>query len=317
MFYSVRHITQFRYSNPVRESVMEVRMQPRSESPQAVRNFQIATVPRANLYAYTDHFGNAVYNFNVLREHSELRIDVQSVVEVNPPTMLPPAADSLEWQRINKLNLKTEHYDFLEPSEFAHETAALRSFVLAHGLDSPEGDPLTALGHVNRTIYEAFDYAIGVTGVHSPIDDPLHAGRGVCQDFAHIMIAIVRHWGIPARYVSGYLYHGRQDKDRSTSDATHAWIEAWLPSFGWIGLDPTNNIMAGERHIRAAIGRDYADVPPTRGTFKGPAKSELAVAVSVGPTSAPVRHQEFLRIAPAVRLTASSQTRDAEYQQQQ
>jgi transglutaminase-like putative cysteine protease len=317
MFYSVRHSTQFRYSSPVRESVMEVRMQPRSESRQAVRNFQIATVPRTNIYAYTDHFGNAVYNFNVLRQHSELRIDVQSVVEVNPAPPLPPSADPLEWHRINKFNLKTEHYDFLGASEFALETPALRSFMLRHGLEMPKTDPLSALIQLNRTIYDAFDYAVGVTGVHSPIDDPLRAGRGVCQDFAHIMIAVVRSWGIPARYVSGYLYHRHQDKDRSTSDATHAWVEAWLPTFGWIGLDPTNNIMAGERHIRAAVGRDYADVPPTRGTFTGGATTELAVAVNVAPTSAPVRHQEFLRIAPAVRSVASPQTRDSEYQQQQ
>jgi hypothetical protein len=117
------------------------------------------------------------------------------------------------------------------------------------------------------------------------------------------MIAIARSWGVPARYVSGYLYHRRQDKDRSGEDATHAWIEAYLPSFGWIGFDPTNNIMTGERHIRVAVGRDYDDVPPTRGTFKGGAESELGVAVAVEPTSAPVRHEEFLRVARPMSVT--------------
>ena len=119
MFYSIRHITRFRYSNPVRESVMELKMQPRSEGNQALRNFQITTNPRAQLYAYTDHFGNAVYHFNVLREHSELRIEAQSVIEVNQAPALPPAADSLEWQRYNSLNLTAEHYGLLGPSIFA------------------------------------------------------------------------------------------------------------------------------------------------------------------------------------------------------
>jgi transglutaminase-like putative cysteine protease len=297
MFYSVRHITRFRYSNPVRESVMELKMQPRSEWHQALRNFQIATLPRAQLYAYTDHFGNAVYHFNVLREHSELRIEAQSVIEVNHLPVLPAAADPLEWQRYNGLNLRAEHYDLLGPSTFACPSPELAGFTAAHSLERPEGDTLTALKQLNTEIYGAFDYEVGATQVHSPITHALAERRGVCQDFAHIMIAIARNWGVPARYVSGYLYHRRQDKDRSGEDATHAWVETYLPSLGWIGFDPTNNIMAGERHIRVAVGRDYADVPPTRGTFKGNAESELAVAVTVEPTSAPVRHEEFLRVA--------------------
>jgi transglutaminase-like putative cysteine protease len=316
MFYSIRHVTRFRYSRPVRQTVMELRMQPRSELPQTVRSFQIVTVPRAHLYAYTDHFGNAVYHFNVLREHPELRIDAQSVVEVTPVAPLPPAADTLEWQRFNDFNLKPEHHDFLGPSAFTRETAALRAFIAQRELEKPGVDPLSAIRRLNSTIYESFDYAVGVTGVDSPIDDPLRAGRGVCQDFAHIMIAIARNWGIPARYVSGYLYHRRDDRDRSATDASHAWVEVWLPSFGWIGFDPTNNLATGERHIRAAVGRDYADVPPTRGTYKGAVESELAVAVSVMPTSAPVRHEEFLRVARTIRPAEFNRSSEAEQQQQ-
>ena len=318
MFYSVRHITRFRYSNPVRESVMELKMQPRSESQQALRNFQIATLPRAQLYAYTDHFGNAVYHFNVLREHSELRIEAQSVIEVGQVPALPAMADSLEWQRYNGLNLRTEHHDVLGPSTFACPSLELAQFMAAHDLERPKDDTLTALKKLNTVIYGAFDYEVGVTQVHSPIEQALAEGRGVCQDFAHIMIAILRNWGVPARYVSGYLYHRRQDKDRSGDDATHAWVEAYLPSFGWIGFDPTNNIMAGERHIRVAVGRDYDDVPPTRGTYKGGAESELAVAVTVEPTSAPVRHEEFLRVTrPMSANKEKSSSADQYYFQQQ
>lgn len=318
MFYSIRHITQFRYSQPVHESVMELRMQPRSEGSVALRNFHISTTPRAQLFGYTDWLGNAVYHFNVLRAHEELRIDVSAVVEMSPRPAAPAAADRLEWERFNSLNLTSEHFELIGPSKFARPSAALAAFAQSHDLERPKGDPLTALKHLSQSIFESFDYEIGVTEVHSPIDDALVAKRGVCQDFSHIMIAIARSWGIPTRYVSGYLFHRRKGEDRSGEGATHAWVEAYLPSFGWIGFDPTNNILANERHIRVAVGRDYADVPPTRGTFKGDAESELAIAVFVEPTQAQVRHETFLRVArPSRTLTPSAETAERSYHQQQ
>jgi transglutaminase-like putative cysteine protease len=318
MHYSIRHVTLFRYSNPVRESIMELRMQPRSEGQQALRSFQISTSPRAQLYAYTDHSGNAIYHFNVLREHSELRIEANSVVATQPARALPAHVDTLEWQRYNSLNLSGEHYDLLENSEFARMTPALQEFMAANDLMRPLADPLTALSSVMGLIWAQFEYDVAATEVHSPIEDALRSRRGVCQDFTHIMIAIARAWGIPARYVSGYLFHRSDHKDRSAEDATHAWVEAWLPSLGWVGFDPTNNVYAEERHIRVAIGRDYADVPPTRGTFKGAADSELSVAVTVAPTSAPVRHEEFLRVArPATPRKDKRTAVDDLYQQQQ
>ena len=313
MFYSIRHVTRFRYSAPVRESVMELRMQPRSEGPQTLRSFQIVTQPRAQLYAYTDHAGNAVYHFNVLREHEELRIEAQAVVEVARPPALPQAADGLEWERYNAYNLTAQHYDLLGPSKFARPSPALAAFARARGLEQPDGDPLGALKRLMNAIRDSFEYELGITQVHSPIEHALEHGRGVCQDFAHIMIAVARGWGIPTRYVSGYLHHGRQD--RSEDSATHAWVESYLPSLGWIGFDPTNGMLANERHIRAAVGRDYADVPPTRGTFKGVAESELAIAVSVSPTQAPVRHEDFLRVARP--MSAPKPTDRAYHQQQQ
>lgn len=297
MFYSIRHVTRFRYSAPVRESVMEIRMQPRSEGPQMLRSFQIATNPRSQLYAYTDHFGNAVYHFNVLKAHEELRIEAQAVIEIARFVPLPEALDTLEWERFNTYNLSHDHFDLLEPSRFAGPSPALAIFLAEKELEKPQGDPLTALRRLNSVLNGAFEYESGITQADSPIDHALEERRGVCQDFAHIMIAIARQWGIPARYVSGYLYHKPKTKDRSNPDATHAWIECYLPSIGWVGFDPTNNVLADERHIRVAVGRDYADVPPTRGTFKGVAESELAIAVSVEPTQAPVRHEDFLRVA--------------------
>ena len=316
MYYSIRHVTRFRYDVPVRESVMELRMQPRSEGPQALRSFQIATNPRAQLYAYSDYLGNAVYHFNVLRQHGELRIEMQAVIEMAEMRALPERVDDLEWSRYNNLNLSAEQLDLIEASKFAHMSPALRAFMDAQGLSKPEGDTLTALRHLNKTIHDSFGYEIGITEVHSPIDDALKVKSGVCQDFAHIMIAIARSWGVPARYVSGYLYHRHKGEDRSGDDATHAWIEAWLPSLGWIGFDPTNDTLAGDRHIRVAVGRDYADVPPTRGTYKGGAASELAISVQVTPTQAPLRHDEFLRVTRPIQTDAPSRA-DQLYQQQQ
>ncbi len=319
MYYSIRHVTRFRYSSPVRESVMELRMQPRSEGPQSLRSFQLTTNPRAQLYAYTDYLGNAVYHFNVLREHEELRIEAQAVVEIAQLPPLPDHADALEWGRYNGYNLSDDQFDLLEPSTYAHMSRPLAEFVAAHDLAKPKGDPLTALKHLSATLHGAFEYSPGVTDAQSPIDVALTAKRGVCQDFAHIMIAVARSWGIPARYVSGYLHH-RGRADRSSEDATHAWVEAFLPSLGWVGLDPTNDVLAGERHIRAAVGRDYGDVPPTRGTYKGGAESELAIAVAVEPTQAPVRHEDFLRVArpmSAPRPTPSMPEHLYHQQQQQ
>ena len=134
---------------------------------------------------------------------------------------------------------------------------------------------------LNTRLFEYFEYVPSHTRVDSPIDEAIVSGKGVCQDFAHTMIALLRHVRIPARYVSGYLYRSREDHDRSTPDATHAWVEALMPHLGWVGFDPTNNLVAHHRHIRTAVGRDYADVPPTHGIFRGRTDSELYVAVQV------------------------------------
>jgi transglutaminase-like putative cysteine protease len=144
-------------------------------------------------------------------------------------------------------------------------------------------DPLSLLRELTARLHDHFEYAPQSTEVDSPIDEALLSRRGVCQDLAHIMITLVRGVNIPCRYVSGYLFHRAEDQDRSAADATHAWVEARQPGLGWIGFDPTNNLIAGERHIRVAIGRDYSDVPPTRGVFKGDANGELSVSVQVAP----------------------------------
>ncbi len=146
--------------------------------------------------------------------------------------------------------------------------------------------PLTVLRDLNRAIYQTFEYVPQSTRVDSPIDEALRLRKGVCQDYAHIMITLVRHLRIPCRYVSGYLFQQHRNLERSPSDAMHAWVEAYLPNLGWVGFDPTNDTLADERHVRVAVGRDYADVPPTHGVFRGNAGSELSVIVRLAPSQA-------------------------------
>jgi transglutaminase-like putative cysteine protease len=203
-----------------------------------------------------------------------------------------------EWDRLRSDFVRGENFDFLRHHGFAVETPALLDFVAELGLDKLRGrDPLNAVRDLSEAIYNAFGYAPGVTDADSAIDVSLGLRKGVCQDFAHIMIAICRSWGVPARYVSGYLFTDRKGGDRSDPDATHAWVEVFLPSLRWIGLDPTNNVIAGERHIAAAVGRDYNDVPPSRGVYKGEAESQLAVGVSVRRARAALTEPEFIRVA--------------------
>lgn len=298
MLLEVRHVTRYHYAAPVRESVMEVWMQPQKTPRQRLASFDLELDPAAQVFSYADPFGNAVYHFDVPHPHDQLTITARSVVETSAPEPLPEVLDLGEWDRLKSDRVLVENFDFLRHQGFCVETDALRSFAAEHGLDRlRDRDPLTAVRRLAETLYDAFDYEPGVTDAESPIDLALSARRGVCQDFAHIMITLCRSWGIPARYVSGYLFTDREGGDRSDPDASHAWLEVFLPSTRWIGFDPTNNTVAGERHISAAIGRDYADVPPSRGVYKGEAESQLAVGVNVRRARPTAGEPEFMRLA--------------------
>jgi transglutaminase-like putative cysteine protease len=295
----IRHVTQYHYAHAVRESVMELWMQPQKSATQRLLSFELEVDPAAQLFSYADSFGNAVYHFDVPQAHERLEILARSAVETQVPASLPEALDRGEWDRLRSDFVRGECFDYLRPHGYAVRTPALDAFVAKHGIDDLRRfDPLTAALKLSEVIYGAFEYETGVTEADSPIDHALAEGRGVCQDFAHIMIAICRDWGLPARYVSGYLFTNRAEKqDRSDPDASHAWVEVFLPSLRWVGLDPTNNIPAGERHVQVAVGRDYADTPPSRGVFKGETESQLAVGVSVRRARAAVNEPEFLRMA--------------------
>jgi len=280
MFYSIRHLTKFHYATPVSESVMETRMHPRSEAGQRCLTFHLAVSPRCRAFSYRDYLGNNIHHFDIPGQHSHLVIVAESLLEIQPAAELPAALTPESWVELDHQVQQGDYWEMLFASEFAQPTPALME--LAQTFDvRRRDDPLTLLREINDRVYDWFDYVPKSTKVDSPIDEALHSRRGVCQDFAHIMIALVRNLRIPCRYVSGYLHRRTQDHNRSADDATHAWIEAFLPPLGWVGFDPTNRLLAGERHIRTAIGRDYADVPPTKGIFRGRTASELSVAVRV------------------------------------
>jgi len=289
MFYSIHHLTKFRYDAPVSESIFELRMQPRSEGTQRCLNFQLQVKPRTNVFSYRDYLGNAVHHFNVPGQHRQLVITAEAMVDVQPHAPLPLTLGRTAWDDLDRDIAVIDLWEMLTPSHFARTTPALGELAEELDLGSVEQarqrDPLQFVLDLNLALFGALAYVPKSTRVDSPIDDALNSRKGVCQDFAHIMLALLRQKGIPARYVSGYLFHKKED--HSAEGATHAWVEAWMPSLGWIGLDPTNNVLAGERHVRTAVGRDYADVPPSRGVFKGEAQGELTVVVRVTPSDAP------------------------------
>jgi transglutaminase-like putative cysteine protease len=286
MFYSIRHLTKFRYSSPVSESIMEVRKTPRSEGAQGCLSSALTVLPRARIFSYRDYLGNTVHHFDVPGHHRQLSIVAESLVDVHDVPVLPSSLGADAWKDLDDAVAAGDFWEMLMPSTFARSSPQLDGLAFRLGVER-RSDPLSLIRELNSAIYVWFDYAPKTTRVDSPIEEALSARRGVCQDFAHVMIALVRRLGIPCRYVSGYLSHDESAHERSSPSASHAWVEAYLPELGWVGFDPTNDEAAGERHIRTAIGRDYADVPPTKGTFKGNASSELTVAVSVELTSGP------------------------------
>ncbi len=320
MRYTVYHLTHFRYDAPVSESVMEVRMQPRTESVQRCLRFELATTPRSRVFAYQDPEGNVVHHFDVPARHRELTVVAESVVEFVADIAIPESGDLAMWDLLDEAGTRERFFEFLEPSHFARPTEALVAFGRDLGL-SRQTDPVSLVRQLMTQVYDAFEYAPKSTRVDSPIDDALAARRGVCQDFAHVTIALIRRLGIPCRYVSGYLFHNQQNDERSVDGASHAWVEAWLPSLGWVGIDPTNKTLAMDRHIRVAIGRDYHDVPPTRGAFKGNARSELGVAVRVQTTDAPIEPSDVMPAlywaAPEPDIEPPIADEEQEQQQQQ
>ncbi|MBL8136958.1 MAG: transglutaminase family protein [Acidobacteria bacterium] len=286
--YAIRHLTRFTYASPVSESVMELRMRPASDAAQHCLQFEVDLQPRARVFAYRDFLGNWVHHFDLPRRHTRLAVTARAQVRLDPPPERPAGLDIEAWREVDRWAERGDHWDFRQPSHFAVWSDALVGFADELGpLASRTADPLGTVRALSRAMHRTFAYAPNTTRVDSPIGEALASRRGVCQDFTHIMLALLRRLGLPCRYVSGYIApRALGEDDGPTTIATHAWVEVLLPGLGWMGIDPTNDIEAGLRHVRVAVGRDYADVPPTRGVYKGGAASSLEVNVEVTPGDA-------------------------------
>ena len=278
--YEISHVSRYRYASPVRGCVMSLCLTPRDEPRQRLWSFELSTTPPSSLNAETDSFGNTKHVLNVHREHEALEIAALSTVETEAsgPPSGPLGAGA--WEEVRSWRDSFAHWDFTHPSALARPSAALDDFVARMDIRE-EGDPLEALTGLSDALHRCFEYVPGSTSVVSPIDHILESGRGVCQDYAHVMIAIARSWGVPARYVSGYV--PLESGSVVLTSASHAWVECLLPGLGWTGFDPTNGSLSGESHVRVAVGRDYQDVAPTQGITLGGGQSTLEVEVRMRP----------------------------------
>ena len=206
LIYSVRHTTTFRYEPAVRESVMEVRLQPRRDGDQRCLSFTLNVNPAANVMQYRDFTGNMVHHFDIAGSHSKVKVTAQSMVEVQSvPT--PRASDGGDWADLDALVAGGDYWEMLLPSQFARPSAPLDELAREVDMRAPRAIHLTCSRELNEAIYRMFAYVPNSTKVDSPIEEALESRQGVCQDFAHIMIALVRRLKVPCRYVSGYMFH--------------------------------------------------------------------------------------------------------------
>lgn len=279
-YYAVTHLTVYEYNAPISDSVMEIRKQPLTEKNQRKLRFDLDVSPDTPVAHYTDHLGNTVHHFDIPAQHTRLAVKASAIVEVKPVSPIPASIDADAWQTLDDIADDYAYFDWLMPGEYTESTALLEEFARDINVGR-YADPLSVLRDLTQAIAESFEYRQNVTRVDSLIDEALEQRRGVCQDFTHIMLTLARQLGIPSRYVSGYLFHRTDQQDRSDVDASHAWAECWLPELGWVGFDPTNNLIAEDRHIRVCIGTDYASASPSRGVFKGDADTDLRVQVEV------------------------------------
>jgi transglutaminase-like putative cysteine protease len=286
--YRLLHITEFQYDGPVSESYNEVRLRPMQDERQSCLSFRISTVPFSQPSAHLDFFGNWVHQFNVLPDHRMLRIEAESVVLVQAPE--PAAGRGIGMTELNERReeIADDFYDLIVPTEYTPHVPELIPLI-QEAEDASDGTLLGFAETASHQVHTRFRYEKGATQVKSTVVDALTAGAGVCQDFAHLLIAMLRTRGLPARYVSGYLVPRRTAEPGASVEeviggqASHAWAEAYIYGLGWIPLDPTLDKPVGIQHIRLAYGRDYGDVAPVRGVYKGHAGQRLSVDVRVRP----------------------------------
>ena len=274
----VLHRTRYKYENSVRDSFNECRLQPVSTGPQICHSFLLKILPPSRLSHYLDFHLNYVHLFEITQPHNELSVEANSIVTTGDAPPLAAEATPFSLANIGECIRQERCYDFLQSSTYVEAGAEL--WRLALDVIEGQDDAWQASLTIMRYIYREFRYQPATTNAHTHMREVLSSRTGVCQDFAHVMLGLCRASKIPARYVSGYLYNGPADQLKG-AQASHAWVEVYIPGPGWCGLDPTNNRLADGHYVKVAVGRDYADVSPLKGTYRGTAKRHLTVDVLV------------------------------------
>lgn len=269
MKWEIKHLTRYEYASAVKGSFNDVRLTPANREHQIVKSFFLRVLPATRLQKYTDFYGNIVHHFEIPQEHSTLDIESNAIVETKALTALPEDATFGLAQEAMK---ESSCFDFLQASRFVD----LRPEIWRLAIDATDGstDLWQRSLAIMRFIHARLTYQPNSTHVHTHMSEVLEKGRGVCQDFAHVMLGLCRCIQIPARYVSGYLA-------TETANATHAWVEVFVPGIGWRGLDPTHNRQTDGTYIKLGIGRDYSDVPPVAGYYKGTLERKMLVEVKI------------------------------------
>lgn len=272
----VVHRTQYHYTAAVQDSFNELRMRPVDNEHQRCERSLLRVVPSVRLKHYVDLHSNHVSFFELNEPHVSLELDCRSVVLTQSLPM--PANPSFPMARVSECARMERCHEYLQPSTYVDPSP--EAWRLALDASHAEEDLWGAAIAIMKLVFREFRYEPGATHVKTHVNDVLSDRRGVCQDFAHVMLAMCRARSIPALYVSGYLYNGPSELLRGTQ-ASHAWCEVFVPGVGWRGLDPTNDQPADERYVKVAVGRDYADVAPVQGTYRGGAGQSLSVEVEV------------------------------------
>jgi transglutaminase-like putative cysteine protease len=286
MRFRIRHSTRFEYEEPAYASHNELRLRPSDGAGQKCLAFDLTVDQPAAILEYTDFFANHAHSLSISPPHETLTIVAESLIErihePDPECAETPFAEFLIEDKLRN----SLYYEFLNSSRFVPFSERLRKFFWMAVRPGDHEDVAAYVMRVVAYVRDQFEYETTKTNVSSSLNDILKSGGGVCQDFAHLTIGLLRLAGVPARYVSGYLAPAPPspaNRDLS-QQASHAWLEAWLPHLGWTAYDPTHRCRADNRHLKIAIGRDYADVPPLKGVYRSDgAKAEMTVMLNVEP----------------------------------
>jgi transglutaminase-like putative cysteine protease len=275
--FTIHHITRYDYDRPVKENVNEIKIFPFVVPEQEVLHQELIITGQPEVLTFTDYWGNKTGCFNLLQPHKEMVIEskltVRTAIAPEPSIALHSYVKDLELAIGNDLHL----LELVRTSPSSSE-ALMQSYIAS--FYSPDKTIDQIVKDCCAFIFTDFTYIKGITTIETTVDEIIAQKAGVCQDFAHVMLELLRMIGIPSRYVSGYICPNKNGM--RGEGATHAWVEAYIPKHGWIGIDPTNNVWATNNHVKLAVGRDFSDCTPAKGTFKGPARQSLSVYVSVG-----------------------------------